>query len=158
MPVILQGGCRVGDRRKEVTARLRRAGHLLGGWYPLDGGGWGCRCSRCGQVVHIASSRTLGFREGPCVPQTPELDSWRLYNTGRRGLEVVGCYHSSLPCADPWTVVFKGSDYMTLSEDPGHPQGVGQWGAGFQKGEDDREISFADLPEAARRYLLERLR
>ena len=141
-------------RRSDVTARLRRAGHLLGGWYPLEGGGWGCRCSRCHQVVHVAPSRTFGLRDGPCVPPGAELDSWRLYNAGAAGMKVTGCYHSALPCIDPWTVVFEGGDYLTLSEDPGHPQGVSTWGAGFQQAEDDEGIFFEDLPERARRYLL----
>ena len=137
--------------RGEVTAQLRRAGHLLGGWYRLEGGGWGTRCARCGHVVHITPSRVIGLRGGPCVPNGSAVASWRLYNVGRSGLLVDRYFHSSLPCSDPWSVVFADNSYLYLSEDPT----VGaQWGEGWDQ-DDDTEISFAELPGAVRRYLLE---
>ena len=141
-------------QRQDVNMQLRRAGHLHGGWYHLDGGGWGCKCAQCGHVVHITPNGIYGLCSlRVCVPDQYALNWWRLYNVCRAGLVVDRCFHSSLPCSDPWIVVFSDGSYLNLSNKPWQSNGL-QWGQEFEEGSDDRKISFTELPEDVRDFVL----
>lgn len=59
------------------------------------------------------------------------------------------CYDNGGETADRYTVIYKKEgDYVGMSSEPFHPQGIGQHGEGCQPGEHlGKLIYFGDLPE-----------
>lgn len=73
-----------------------------------------------------------------------------------RPVQVLDILDNGGRTADRYTVRFRNGDYLGLSENPTHPQGVAVSGTGHAiRGDDDEQIPWADLPQKCKLYVLQ---